>query len=286
MTREDPHYVVFVQLDIDDFKYINDLFSHRIGDEALRHLSTIMCVFFPHTAILGRSGGDEFIIVLHGDELSRLERMVKDFSSLRKEFYYGQQVYHYTISMGYAAMMPGMPGMLKASDGKDIPSVLHAADVALYNVKLLGKNGCCRYEKGMAEMKKVQLGFSLCDVAIHLPAAILIYEAESEKILFANSELISMFGCEDLEDFLRYTNQNFRGVVHPDDYEKAEESIWRQIFMNRLKGCADDAVNYLIITKQGKIVWVIDRGRLVNSAYYGKIFYVVLITDDEMNEEK
>ncbi|WP_455048986.1 PAS domain-containing protein [Mitsuokella sp.] len=135
-------------------------------------------------------------------------------------------------------------------------------------------------------MKKVQLGFSLCDVAIHLPAAILIYEAESEKILFANSELISMFGCEDLEDFLRYTNQNFRGVVHPDDYEKAEESIWRQIFMNRLKGCADDAVNYLIITKQGKIVWVIDRGRLVNSAYYGKIFYVVLITDDEMNEEK
>lgn len=90
-------------------------------------LSTIMCVFFPHTAILGRSGGDE---------LSRLERMVKDFSSLRKEFYYGQQVYHYTISMGYAAMTPGMP---KASDGKDIPSVLHAADVALYNVKLLGK---------------------------------------------------------------------------------------------------------------------------------------------------
>ncbi len=105
---------MFVQLDIDDFKYINDLFSHQIGDEALRHLSTIMCVFFPHTAILGRSGGDEFIIVLHGDELSRLERMVKDFSSLRKEFYYGQQVYHYTISMGYAAMMPGMPKVLTA----------------------------------------------------------------------------------------------------------------------------------------------------------------------------
>lgn len=282
LTREDPRYVVFVQLDIDDFKYINDLFSHQVGDEALRHLSTIMRVFFPRTAVLGRSGGDEFIIVLYGESLAQLERMVKDFSSLRKEFNYRQHVYRYTISMGYAVMMPGMP---KASDGKDIPAVLHAADVALYNVKLLGKNGCCRYEKGMAKMKKVQLGFSLRDVAIHLPAAILIYDAESEDILFANSELISMFGCEDLEDFLQYTNHNFRGIVHPEDYEDVETSIWRQIYLNRLKGFADDAVNYRIITKQGKVVWVIDRGRLVDSDYYGKIFYVVLITDDEMNDD-
>lgn len=273
---------MFVQLDIDDFKYINDLFSHQVGDEALRHLSTIMRVFFPRTAVLGRSGGDEFIIVLYGESLAQLERMVKDFSSLRKEFNYRQHVYRYTISMGYAVMMPGMP---KASDGKDIPAVLHAADVALYNVKLLGKNGCCRYEKGMAKMKKVQLGFSLRDVAIHLPAAILIYDAESEDILFANSELISMFGCEDLEDFLQYTNHNFRGIVHPEDYEDVETSIWRQIYLNRLKGFADDAVNYRIITKQGKVVWVIDRGRLVDSDYYGKIFYVVLITDDEMNDD-
>lgn len=281
LLEEDPRYVLFVQLDIDDFKYINDLFSHQVGDEALRHLSTIMRVFFPRTSVLGRSGGDEFIIMLYGDELVKLERMVKDFSALRKEFNYKQHVYRYTISMGYALMVPGVPG---ASDGRDIPSVLHAADIALYNVKLLGKNGCSRYEKGMAEMKKVQLGFSLRDVAINLPAAILIYDAESEDILFANSELISMFGCDDLEDFLTYTKNNFRGVVHPDDYDGVETSIWRQILVNKVKGRADDAVNYRIITKQGKIVWVIDRGRLVNSRYYGKIFYVVLITDNEMEE--
>ena len=93
-----------------------------------------------------------------------------------------------------------------------------------------------------------------------------------------------MFGCDDLEDFLTYTKNNFRGVVHPDDYDGVETSIWRQILVNKVKGRADDAVNYRIITKQGKIVWVIDRGRLVNSRYYGKIFYVVLITDNEMEE--
>ncbi len=270
--------LVVVQLDIDDFKFINDVYGHAAGDAALQHLAMLMHICFPKDAILGRMGGDEFLIVLFDRNIRKMERMVYDFGAVPKEFNYGNRGYHYTVSMGYAVLAPDSP------DGQTPREVWHAADVALYTIKMRGKNGCCRFAPGMAKMRNVQLGFSLRDLAIHLPAAILIYEAEDENILFANDELVKMFDCDDLDDFMAYTKSNFRGIVHPEDYDRVETSIWRQIYLNKLKGCADDAVDYRIVTKKGKIVWVIDRGRLVSSEYFGRIFYVVLIKDNEMEE--
>lgn len=272
------HQALFVQLDIDDFKLINDIYGHQVGDEALRHLAIIMRVFFPREAILARNGGDEFIIVLPTDDLAAAERIVRDFVSLKKEFNYRQTVYHYTISMGDAVYSADR------ADGKSPLDVLRDADMALYTVKLRGKNGCCRYAPGMTATRRVQMGFSLRDVVFNLPASILIYDAEGEDILFANEELISLFECDDLDDFLHYTKRSFRGVVHPDDYDRVNTSIWQQIYActNR-HDKENDAVNYRIITKRGRVRWVIDRGRLVQSERYGRIFYVILIPDEQMD---
>lgn len=272
------HQALFVQLDIDDFKLINDIYGHQVGDEALRHLAIIMRVFFPREAVLARNGGDEFIIVLPTDDLAAAERIVRDFVSLKKEFNYQQTVYHYTISMGYAVYSADR------ADGKSPLDVLRDADTALYTVKLHGKNGCRRYAPGMTAARRVQMGFSLRDVVFNLPASILIYDAEGEDILFANEELISLFECDDLDDFLHYTKHSFRGIVHPDDYERVNTSIWQQIYVctNR-HDKENDAVNYRIITKRGRVRWVIDRGRLVQSERYGRIFYVILIPDEQMD---
>lgn len=272
------HQALFVQLDIDDFKLINDIYGHQVGDEALRHLAIIMRVFFPREAILARNGGDEFIIVLPTDDLAAAERIVRDFVSLKKELNYRQTVYHYTISMGDAVYSADR------ADGKSPLDVLRDADTALYTVKLRGKNGCCRYTPGMTATRRVQMGFSLRDVVFNLPASILIYDAEGEDILFANEELISLFECDDLDDFLHYTKHSFRGIVHPDDYERVNTSIWQQIYVctNR-HDKENDAVNYRIITKRGRVRWVIDRGRLVQSERYGRIFYVILIPDEQMD---
>lgn len=268
---------LFVQLDIDEFKLINDINGHQVGDEALRHLAVIMQVFFPREAILARNGGDEFIIVLPTKDLAAAERIVRDFVSLKKEFNYQQTVYHYTISMGYAVYSADR------ADGKAPLDVLRDADTALYTVKLHGKNGCRRYAPGMTVARRVQMGFSLRDVVFNLPASVLIYDAEGEDILFANEELIALFECEDLDDFLHYTKHSFRGIVHPDDYERVNTSIWQQIYAcTKRRDRENDAVNYRIVTKSGRVRWVIDRGRLVQSEIYGRIFYVVLIPDDQM----
>ncbi|WP_270381139.1 PAS domain-containing protein [Mitsuokella multacida] len=185
---------------------------------------------------------------------------------------------HCATSMGYAIYSADQ------ADGKSPLDVLRDSDTALYTVKLHGKNGCCRYASGMTATRRVQMGFSLRDVVFNLPASILIYDAEDEDILFANEELISLFECDDLDDFLHYTKHSFRGIVHPDDYERVNTSIWQQIYActNR-HDKENDAVNYRIITKRGRVRWVIDRGRLVQSERYGRIFYVILIPDEQMD---
>ncbi|NQU76101.1 MAG: GGDEF domain-containing protein, partial [Planctomycetes bacterium] len=52
--------------DVDNFKTINDRFGHEKGDEALKHVASVLRETFGPTAIVGRYGGDEFIVLLGG----------------------------------------------------------------------------------------------------------------------------------------------------------------------------------------------------------------------------
>lgn len=65
MIAKNPnaHYVVAL-FDIDNFKFINDIYGHVYGDRALKNLADSMKISFPSDALLGRNGGDEFCILL------------------------------------------------------------------------------------------------------------------------------------------------------------------------------------------------------------------------------
>lgn len=68
-------------------------------------------------------------------------------------------------------------------------------------------------------------------------------------------------------------------LVHPDEYDAVEQSIWEQVKKPGSEG--SDAVRYRIRTKTGNIKNILDKGRLVDTDVYGQIFYVLLI--DESN---
>lgn len=55
---------VGIQMDIDDFKFINDVYGHSVGDMALKTLAQSMKDCFAENAVLCRNGGDEFSVVL------------------------------------------------------------------------------------------------------------------------------------------------------------------------------------------------------------------------------
>ena len=64
IDRNPKTHFVSALLDIDDFKFINDIYGHAYGDKALKSLADSMKTFFPPDTLLGRNGGDEFCLLL------------------------------------------------------------------------------------------------------------------------------------------------------------------------------------------------------------------------------
>lgn len=129
--------VLFV-LDIDNFKKINDTMGHAFGDEVLRTIGKQIRSEFRVTDIVGRTGGDEFMIYLKNikeDEI--IQKEAKKLEEFFRNFRAGEYVkYSATASIG-AAVFP--------RDAKDFMSLYKAADKALYQAKRGGKNQLAFY---------------------------------------------------------------------------------------------------------------------------------------------
>ena len=116
-------------------------------------------------------------------------------------------------------------------------------------------------------------------LADSMPGGFFIYEATGdEKLIYANLALVRIFGCETVEELMDYVHGSFRGIVHPEDYEKIESSIDGQIQQD-----ADhyDYVEYRIIRKDGSVRWLLDYGHFVHTEEHGDFFYVFVNDDTE-----
>ena len=213
---------VGIQMDIDDFKFINDVYGHSVGDMALKTLAQSMKDCFAENAVLCRNGGDEFSIVLIGVTAEKAKEKIEIFTLEPRYFTYNNENHDFFISVGYAEF---------PKNCKEISKLIQCADMALYEVKLRGKHSCLAYRDNSNIQHRSRLGFALQDISKNLPVAFLIYKAdpEDDRILFANQELINFAGCSDYDDFLAHTDHRFRNLIRPDEQKAVESSIWAQI---------------------------------------------------------
>ena len=263
----DTHFVI-AELDIDNFKFINDMYGHAAGDQALRSLVADMRKNLPEDAVIGRNGGDEFTILLRGQTCESARAILEKFTTAGKEFLHKGEAHPFTISLGYAEYP------VHATSRE---ALMRCADAALYEVKLRGKQGCMMYQNGLQQIRK-QLGFALKDISENLPGAFLIYSADPEKdeLLFANQEMLHLAGCQSLDDFFAYTHRSFRNLIDGPERKAVEESIWKQIHANG--GQENDYVSFSLVRKDGSREKVLDHGRIVDSTHYGRVFYVLLMS--------
>ena len=272
ITKNPKSHFVAALLDIDDFKFINDIYGHVYGDRALKSLTDSMKAFFPKNTLLGRNGGDEFCILLPDHTYKEAGELLLQFTKLPKTFSCKGKEYPFFISLGYAEY----PTFASSRS-----QLMRCADAALYEIKLHGKDGCMAYREGLQSGVRKQLGFALKDVSEHLPGAFIIYRADKEddELFYANQEFLHMTGYKDMDKLFRLTNKSFHNLIREDEQKQIEASIWEQID----SGNENDYIHFHLRKADGSYLSVLDHGRIVESQQYGKVFYVLFMDWKDMH---
>ncbi len=129
---------IYIFVDIDFFKEVNDTYGHAVGDEILRSVSDILKEVFNENSIVSRVGGDEFNILLTNiNAIEKVEEMIRIFTEKLRNIHISNGK-HFPVqcSIGMARYM---------KDADSLAELTECADKALYYVKNNGKNSFCWY---------------------------------------------------------------------------------------------------------------------------------------------
>src|SRR6202034_4789989 len=130
--RNQLDHVVIAMIDLDRFKQLNDNYGHRTGDDALVAVARALRDTTDDTAVIGRSGGEEFVVadIWHPDEVSHRAQQLCDVIAALP--------FGITASIGTAGIHPAYRA---GSDDDDILfELISAADDAMYTAKRRGGN--------------------------------------------------------------------------------------------------------------------------------------------------
>jgi diguanylate cyclase (GGDEF)-like protein len=126
-------------VDLDDFKLVNDSFGHEAGDELLREAAARLRQHAPAADLLGRQGGDEFLVLLDGVDGEGAELVAHDLlDALQAPF----SVLGAEVHMGASIGISLFPG-----DALSAEELLRHADIAMYSAKSAGRNNAQLYTK-------------------------------------------------------------------------------------------------------------------------------------------
>ena len=137
----------FVICDIDDFKAVNDTCGHTVGDQVLTEFAALLRRTFRSTDIVGRLGGDEFIVFLCRipDREAALTIAGKFIQKLKKLQIPGQPDIQLMASLGIA---------FSPDDGVNFSTLYRHADQALYASKKAGKGRTTIYTEALKDGKR------------------------------------------------------------------------------------------------------------------------------------
>lgn len=141
-TPEGSHAILMI--DIDNFKSVNDNFGHMYGDEVLHNVAKNISQRFRDTDLVGRIGGDEFVVCMKNTKLEPAKSAANDICmAVQRVLQAKDRDIVVSCSVGIA-MYP--------ESGKDYESLFHRAEYAMYTAKHEGKNTVRYIEQWGPEM--------------------------------------------------------------------------------------------------------------------------------------
>lgn len=134
-----------IMYDLDRFKKVNDKFGHQTGDEVLKKVSKIVIDHLGRRDTLGRYGGEEFTIILPGQDSEQAYHTAEEIRGrIEREKILGNKT-DITISMGVVTY---------PDHAQSINELISKADQALYVAKENGRNECKRWDNAFVDMVK------------------------------------------------------------------------------------------------------------------------------------
>ena len=118
-----------ILLDVDHFKAVNDTYGHQAGDEVLVRLAALLTAKARETDLVGRWGGEEFLIVCPETSLALVSTLAERYRVELERQNFGE-IGQITSSFGVTA----------CEEGDDVPRLIQRADQALYRAKESGRN--------------------------------------------------------------------------------------------------------------------------------------------------
>ncbi len=104
-------------IDLDDFKHINDAYGHKVGDEALIALSALLKAQLRAADLIGRFGGDEFIVAMPETDFSQAQTTFKRIrEALAKFNQSGELPCELAVSIGISSSDSGYEGLMERAD--------------------------------------------------------------------------------------------------------------------------------------------------------------------------
>lgn len=138
--EEKPEQAAFLFIDIDNFKVVNDSLGHDVGDDVLCEIASILCREAFGEPLIGRYGGDEFVIFFKNiKSMDSVRAYAKRVCEVIEAMEYGQKenTPHISCSIGIVEV---------PKHGTDYKTLVKKADEMLYRAKQTGKNRYVIYE--------------------------------------------------------------------------------------------------------------------------------------------
>nr|WP_231126560.1 EAL domain-containing protein [Motilibacter aurantiacus] len=200
-AQEDgPGSVRIVLLDVDDFKQVNDTWGHDAGDALLCEVGSRLRAAVGDAGVVARSGGDEFVVLLRGDQ--------------RAPYRVVSEVFDQPFDVvGHARRVRVSAGVAQVTAGSSLAHVLADADIALYAAKGDGKGMTTAYTADLRERVLGRLAL------VNELTRVLDGEKDAGSLVVHYQPLVdlnsgSVFGCEAL---VRWEHPT-RGLLAPDRF--------------------------------------------------------------------
>jgi len=209
-TFADPNSkFAVIQIDLDNFKRVNDTLGHAAGDHLLQKLGKRLTFFASEFNNFKsyRWGGDEFIALVERDENTNLNAICQELTDLISiPLEYNRTTLRPTVSLGVARY---------PEDAPDVEALMIFADLALYKTKELGRDG---YQFFTSEMKEKIDAESRIEYEMRIAIDEGQLELYFQPQLNVNDESIS-----GIEALLRW-NHPHRGMLLPGEFLSVVEA--------------------------------------------------------------